>query len=69
MIGCNKGLVSFIKEQNETLMLRTLGEDLREVLDQGFQIVNFTKTRPVKSCLFELTGTNIESTMTASFTH
>ena len=46
MIGCNKGLASFIKEENKnviithcflhrkTLMSRTSGEDLREVLDQ-----------------------------------
>ncbi|XP_013791438.1 zinc finger BED domain-containing protein 5-like [Limulus polyphemus] len=73
MIGCNKGLVSFIKEQHENvivthcflhreaLMSRTLGEDLGEVLDQVVQMVNFIKTRPVKSRLFEQICTNMES--------
>ena len=73
MIGCNKGLVSFIKEQNENvivthcflhreaLMSRTLGEDLMEVLDQVVPMVNFIKTRQVKSRLFEQICTNMES--------
>ena len=34
-------------------MAKTLGEKLREVLDQVVQMVNFIKTRPVKSRLFE----------------
>ena len=73
MIGCHMGLVSFTKEQNENvivthcflqieaLMSRTLGEDLREVLDEVVHMVNFTKTRPVKSRLFEQICTNMES--------
>ena len=42
-------------------MSRTLGEDLREVLDQVVKIVNFIKTRPVISHLFEQICTNMES--------
>ena len=73
MICCNKGLVSFTKEQNdnvivthcflhsESSMSRTLGEDLIEVLDQVVQMVNFMKTRPVKSRIFEQICTNMES--------
>ena len=73
MIGCNMGLVSFTKEQNENVivtrcflhieaaMSMTLGGDLREVLDQVVHMVNFVKTRPVKSRLFEQIYTNMES--------
>ena len=72
MIGCNKGLVSFIKEQNvnvivthcflhrEALVSRILGEDLREILDQVVQMENFIKTRSAKSHLFEQIFTNVE---------
>ena len=73
MIGCIKGLVSSVMEQNdidivthcfldgEALMSRTLREDLREVLDQFVQMVNFIKTRPVISRLFKQICTNMES--------
>ena len=73
MIDCNKGLVSFIEEQNENvivsycflhreaLMSRTLGEDLGEVLDQDFKMVTFIKIIPVESCLFEQISTNMVS--------
>ena len=42
-------------------MSRTLGKDLREVSDQVVQMVNFIKTKPVKSRLFEQICTNRES--------
>ena len=73
MIGCNKGLGSLIKKKTrlplqpqhflhrEALMSRTLREDLREVLDQIARMVNFIKTRSVKSHLFEQICTNMES--------
>ena len=73
MIGCHMGLVSFIKEQNvnviathcflhrEDLMSRTLGKDIREALDQVVHMVNFIKTRPVKSRVFEQICTNMYS--------
>lgn len=65
MVGCVKGLTAFVKNQNENvivthcflhreaLMTKTLGDKLKEVLDQVVQMVNFIKTRPVKSRLFE----------------
>ena len=42
-------------------MSKTLGEDLGEVLDLVVQMVNFNRTRPVESRLFEQLCTNMES--------
>ena len=73
MVGCIKGLVAFIKKKNENvivthcflhreaLMSRTLGENLREVLDEIVKMVNFTKTRPAKSRVFEKNFANVDS--------
>ena len=73
MVGCIKGLVSFIKKKNENvivthcflhreaLMSKTLGGNLREVLDEIVKTVNFAKLRPVKSRLFEKICTNMDS--------
>ena len=73
MVGCIKNLVSFIKKKNENvivthcfllreaLMSKTLGNDFRGVLDKVFKMVNFIKTRPAKSRLFEKTCTNMDS--------
>ena len=73
MVGCIKGLVSFIKKKNENvivthcflhreaLMSKTLGENLREVLDEVVKMVNFIKVRPAKSRLFEKICTNMDS--------
>ena len=73
MVGCIKGLVSFIKKKNENvivthcflhreaLMTKTLGENLREVLDEVVKMVNFIKVRPAKSRLFEKICTNMDS--------
>lgn len=73
MVGCVKGLTSFVKKQNENiivthcflhreaLMAKTLGDKLREVLDQVVQMVNFIKIRPVKSRLFEQICVDMDS--------
>ena len=72
MVGCIKGLVSFIKKNEnvivthcflhrEALMSKTLGENLREVLDEVVKMVNFIKVRPAKSRLFEKICTNMDS--------
>ena len=73
MVGCIKGLVAFIKKKNENvivthcflyreaLMSRTLGKNLREVLDEVVKMVNFTKTRPAKSRVFEKNFANVDS--------
>ncbi len=65
MVGCVKGLTSFVKKENENiiithcflhreaLMANTLGDKLKEDLHQVVEMVNFVKTRPVKSRLFE----------------
>ena len=42
-------------------MAKTLGDKLREVLNQAVEIVNYTKTRPVKSRLFEQLCSNMDS--------
>ena len=56
MIGCMKGLTSIVKKQNENvavtrcffhreaLMAKTLGDNLREVLNQAVELVNYIKT-------------------------
>ena len=43
------------------MMSRTLGKDLREVIDQVLQMVTFIKTRLLKLRLFEQICTNVES--------
>ncbi|XP_014782427.1 zinc finger BED domain-containing protein 5 [Octopus bimaculoides] len=63
-VGCVKGLTSFVKKQNENvithcflhreaLMTKTLGDKLKEVLNQAVEFVNYINTRPVRSRLFE----------------
>lgn len=42
-------------------MSKTLGENLREVLDEVVKMVNFIKVRPAKSRLFEKICTNVDS--------
>ena len=73
MVGCIEGLVSFIKKKyenvivthrflhREALMSKTLGENLREVLDEVVKMVNFIKVRPAKSRLFEKICINMDS--------
>ena len=64
MTGSTKGFLSLAKKQNhntvtthcfirrEVLVTRTVGEDLKTVLDKVVQMVNFNKSRPLKSCIF-----------------
>ena len=73
MVGCMKGLSSFVKKQNENvvvthcllhreaLMAKALGDKPREVLNQAVELVNYIKTRPVKSHLFEQLCSNMDS--------
>ena len=67
-----QGLVSITRQQNEngfvthcfrrseTLMSKTLGDDVREVFHKDVHMVNIIKTRPVISRLFEHISTNME---------
>ena len=64
MVGRNKGFVSRVKERNsnvivthcflhrEALIAKTLPADLVSVLDEVVRMVNFVKTRPLKSRIF-----------------
>ena len=73
MVGCLKGFTFFAKKQNENvvvthcflhrgaLMAKTLRDKLREVLNQVVELVNYIKTKPVKSRLFEQLCSNMDS--------
>ncbi len=65
MIGSVQGFVSRVKEKNpdqvitthcflhrEVLVSKTIGDDLKQVLDITVNMVNFIKQRPLKSRLF-----------------
>ena len=66
MMGKSKGFVSKVKQRNpdvqitrcfshrEALMAKTLPDELKEVLDTAVKLVNFIKTSPLKSRLFEI---------------
>ena len=45
----------------EALMAKTLGDKLREVLNQAVGLVNYITTRPVKTCLFEQLRSDMNS--------
>ena len=64
MIGSIKGFVSPVQRENpnvvqthcfhrEVLVSKTIPNELNQVLKQVVEIVNFMKTRPLKSHLFE----------------
>ena len=65
-MGKSKGFVSNVKQTNpdvqitrcflhrEEPMAKTLPDELKEVLDPAVTLVNFIKTRPLKSRLFEI---------------
>ncbi|XP_014787266.1 zinc finger BED domain-containing protein 5 [Octopus bimaculoides] len=65
MTGCIKGFVSFVEKENpnlirshcflhrEVLVSKILQEDLKVVLHQVVGMVNYIKSRPLKSRLFE----------------
>ncbi|KAF9762987.1 SCAN domain-containing protein 3 [Nosema granulosis] len=73
MISCNKGLVFYIKDQNEglivthcflhieALMSKTLGIGLKEVLDQVVKMIIFIKIRSLASWLFGQICINMDS--------
>jgi hypothetical protein len=64
IIGSIKGFVTLVKEKNpnvitthcflrrEVLVSKSIGEDLKQVLDLAVNMVNFIKQRPVKSHMF-----------------
>lgn len=64
MVGSVKGFVSLVKKENpflitthcflhrEALVAKTLGQDLKFVLDNVVKMVNFIKSRPKQSRLF-----------------
>ena len=73
MIGSIKGFVSLVQRKNlnvvqtycslhrEVLVSKTIPDELNQVLRQVVEIVNFIKTRPLKSCLFEKMGVDMDS--------
>ena len=66
MMGKSKGFVFKVKQTNldvqitrcflyrEALIAKTLPDELKEVLDTAVKLVNFIKTSPLKSRLFEI---------------
>jgi len=64
MTGCLKGFAALVKEVNpnvvcthcflhrEALVAKTIGDDLKEVLEAVVKMVNFIKQRPLKSRIF-----------------
>jgi hypothetical protein len=44
----------------EVLASKTIGEDLKQVLDVAVNIVNFIKQRPLKSCMFAKLSENMQ---------
>ena len=66
LVGSLKGFITLVKGRQkpniitthcflrkEALVAKTLGDELKEVLNQVIEIVNFIKRRPLKSRLFE----------------
>ena len=65
MVGCIKGLASLAQKENpnlvrthcflhrDVLVSKVSQENLKQVLHQVVEIVNYIKSRPIKSRLFE----------------
>ena len=66
MVGSLKGFTTLVKERQnpniilthcflhrEALTAKTLGDELKKVLNQVIKMVNFIRSRPLKCCLFE----------------
>ena len=66
MAGCLKGFTTLVKERQnpniitthcfqhrEALIANKLGDELKKVLNQGIEMVNFIKSRPLMCRLFE----------------
>ena len=63
MVGSKKGFTALAKKENEkiifthcflhreNLVAKTIGNELKEVMDQVFQMVNYIKRRPLQSRL------------------
>jgi hypothetical protein len=72
MIGSIKGFVTLVKEKNpdvttthcflhwELLVSKSIGEDLKQVLDVAVNMVNFVKQRPLKSRMFAKLSENMQ---------
>jgi hypothetical protein len=72
MIGSIKDFVTLVKEKNpdvitthcflhrEVLVSKTIGEDLKQVLDVAVNMVNFIKQRPLKSRMFAKLSENMQ---------
>ena len=74
MVGSLNGFITLVKERQnpniiithcflhrEALVAKTLGDELKEVLNQVIEKVNFIKRRPLKCRLFEQICIGIDS--------
>ncbi len=73
MTGCLKGFVALVKEVNpsvasthcflhrEALIAKTIGDDLKGVLETAVKMVNYIKQRPLKSRIFTKICESMES--------
>ncbi len=73
MIGSIKGFVSLVQQLNpnvirtrcflhrEVLVSKTIPVELKQVLNQVVEMVNYIKSRPLKSCLFEQICVDMDS--------
>ena len=73
MVGSVKGFASLVEKQNpnivrthcflhrEVLVSKITQNELKEVLNQMIEMVNFIKTRPMKSRIFELLCKDMDS--------
>ena len=82
MVGCLKGFTALIKERQnpniitihcflhrEALIAKTLGDELKKVLNQVIEMVNFIKSRPLKCRLFKQISIGMDSQHKRSLLH